>query len=72
MRMGTTLMVLTLIDNGQEYFEVDSEDENDYDVDKDDGAYNEHSDEKWKAFLHYHEHYNHSLSIVHCVMTNKN
>ena len=46
MRMGTTLMVLTLIDNGQEYFEVDSEDENDYDVDKDDGAYNEHSDEK--------------------------
>ena len=46
MRMGTTLMVLTLIDNGHEYFEVDSEDENDYDVDEDDGAYNEHSDEE--------------------------
>ena len=68
-------MVLSLLDNGNKYFQVRYEGENNYDVERDDDVYNGPSDEKWKTFLYdhgYYNHYNRSLLIAHCVMTNKN
>ena len=53
---------LSLLDSGNEDFEFDYEEENDYDVEEDDNdAYNESSDEKCKDLLYNHEYCNHSL-----------
>lgn len=46
--LGTTLM---LLDNENEDFEVDYEKENDYDVEENDDAHSEPSDEECKAFF---------------------
>ena len=64
---------LSLLDSGNENFELDYEDGNDYDAgEDDDDAYNESSDKECKDFWHNYEYWNHSLWTADCPMTNKN
>ena len=50
-RLGATLMALSLQDNGNKFFEIHYEGENNYDDAEDGDVYSEPNDEKWKAFF---------------------